>query len=104
MVWYDQYRFKEEDIWWGVEHEDWKTMDPKRRAPGAAIWPAQDLVELAGVFIPEDTITLVNTEWAHHIKLGDEDRWCFSIRPEYLEGDVQYGFDHYAEVLDGYIR
>lgn len=101
MVWYNQEGFNESDLWFGETSEDWKLTNPNRRAPGAAIWRVDTLSEIARHHVAEDHITLVNTYWAHHIQMGNEDRWCFSIRPAYNEQEFTY--EEYVDKVKKYI-
>ena len=87
MVWYDQYGFTEESLWYGPTDESWKDREPERHAPHAAIWKVNTLNEIGRLQVPTDHVTLVNTGIAHRIELGPEERWCFSIRPPFKDTD-----------------
>lgn len=80
MVWYDQYEFTEDNLWYGPSDPTWSETDIQRRAPGAAIWRVSKLSEIERLVVPTDHITLVNTGIVHRIELGPANRWCVSIR------------------------
>lgn len=100
MVWYDQYGFTEEALWYGPVSDTWKDTEPERHAPQAAIWKVNTLNEIARLTVPTDYITLVNTGIAHRIELGPEDRWCFSIRPPFKDSD---NWESYINMASGVI-
>ena len=99
MVWYNQYGFTKDDLWYGETSSDWSEKDPNRRAQHAAIWPVPNLDELAKFHVPSDHVTLVNTGIAHRIELGPEDRWCFSVRLPYKDTDTWQNYIDMANSL-----
>jgi hypothetical protein len=43
-------------------------------------WGVDELQFMTKTEIPHDTLTLVSTSLPHSIEMGDEGRWCFSVR------------------------
>ena len=83
MVWYNMHTFTDENLWYGKYDKLWEHSEPDRKSPAAAICRASSIQEINQITVSSTHLTLVKTDTMHRIVMGNEDRWCVSIRLPY---------------------